>query len=136
MTLYAPSGGSIVLWCHCRFGDFSNITGSKRKKANENTRQFKEEETDAIFKDLKEKHKENYDTPKLCLWARMIAANLHDDYDTPPDVPLISGSLPKKKKKDNMFDAITSAAEAFAKTVSTSTSNNPTPASNSCSYST
>ena len=63
----------------------------------------------------------------------MIAANLHDDYDTPPDVPLISGSLPKKKKKDNMFDAITSAAEAFAKTVSTSTSNynNPTPASNS-----
>lgn len=34
----------------------------------------------------RETGKEKYDTPKLCLWSRMLSAGLHDDYDTPKDL--------------------------------------------------
>ena len=32
----------------------------------------REEEVDNIFSDLKEKHQDKYETPKLRLWAHMI----------------------------------------------------------------
>jgi len=39
---------------------------------------------DEIYQDLKYKHIKKYDTVKLCLWARMISSNLHDDVENLP----------------------------------------------------
>ena len=46
----------------------------------------------------------------------MIASDLHN-YDIPPNVPTFSGTMSKKPKKENMCEAITTAAVAFAKTI-------------------
>lgn len=51
-----------------------------------------------MFLDLKAKHGDKFDNPKLRLWSKMIASNLHDNYDTPPDIPAFSGCIPKKAK--------------------------------------
>ena len=57
--------------------------------------------------------------PKLRLWARLIQSGCHD-YDNPnpnPNIPLITGSpaTASKPKKDNVVDALTSAATAVVK---------------------
>ena len=75
---------------------------------------------DAIYKDLKEKHDTKFDVPKLRLWARMIATDLHDDYNDPPNIPAFSGLATKKPRKDSMYEALTGAAEAFAKVITSS----------------
>ena len=49
--------------------------------------------------------------PKLRLWAKMIDKGRHDDYDNPPQIPLITGStVPAKKKSGNVADALASAS--------------------------
>ena len=55
--------------------------------------------------------------PKLSLWARLIQSGRHNDYDNPPNTPLITGSpdTASKPKKDNVVDALTSAATAVVK---------------------
>lgn len=50
--------------------------------------------------ELRRKHGDGYNTPKLCLWARMITTNLHDDLDTPPNIPAF-GSTPKRPHAKN-----------------------------------
>ena len=44
------------------------------------------------FKVLQEKHGKDkqFTTPLLRLWARTISAGLHDDFDSPPDLPAFS----------------------------------------------
>ena len=37
--------------------------------------------------------------PKLHLWAHLIQLGHHDDYDTPPNIPLITGSSTKPKRR-------------------------------------
>ena len=49
----------------------------------------------------------------------MISSDLHDDYDDPPNIPAFSGSL-KKPRKESMYEALTGAAEAFAKAITKS----------------
>ena len=54
--------------------------------------------------------------PKLRLWSKLIQSGRYDDYDTPPDIPLITGGpAPMKKKKENFVDALTSAATTVVK---------------------
>ena len=86
----------------------------KREELANSRRQEKE-----IFKDLKEKHAEKYDTPKLRLWSRMMASNLHDSLDEPPNVPAFNGSTPKKSRQQSFSDAISGAAIAFANVLHT-----------------
>ena len=45
----------------------------------------------------------------------MIQCGTHDDYDDPPHVPMITGILPKRPKKDSITDALTAAATAVVK---------------------
>ena len=52
-----------------------------------------------IFRELREKHGDTYETPQFRLWARMIQCGTHDDYDDPPRVPMITGILPKRPRK-------------------------------------
>ena len=82
-------------------------------------RQEKEKDVDCIYKDkdLKEKHKDNFETPKLRLWARMICSNLHDDYDQPPDIPAFSGTTPKRPRKESLGGALTEVAVAITKAI-------------------
>ena len=54
--------------------------------------------------------------PKLRLWARLIQSGHHDDYDTPPNIPLITGSS-SKPKKESVADALTGAATAVVKMI-------------------
>ena len=105
--------GEIILWCE---GKLETHKTNKRKRNDTGTsRQEKEDEADDIFKELAEKYRGKFDIPKLRLWARMIQADLHDDYDAPPDVPAFDrNSTSKKPKKDSMNDALTNAAIAFA----------------------
>ena len=80
-------------------------------------RDLVEDEVDDIMKTLKEKHVDMA-IPKLRLWARLIHSGHHDDYDAPPNIPLITGSPnPTKGKKESistMSDAFTGAANAIA----------------------
>ena len=80
---------------------------------------YKEDKVDTIFRELREKHDgDTYETPQLRLWARMIQCGTHDDYDDPPRVPMITGILPKRPKKESITDALTAAATAVAKAFS------------------
>ena len=76
-----PSG-EITLWCEGNSGE-----DSKCKRDDPSVGQKKEDEVDSIFQELKEKNGTKYDIPRLSLWARMVASNLHDDLDTPPTGP-------------------------------------------------
>ena len=42
-----------------------------------------------------------------------MICGIHDNYDTPTDIPAFSGTTPKKPRKDSA-DALTGAAVAFA----------------------
>ena len=119
--------GEITLWCDGRSPSGQESTESgKRKREETNScskRQEKEDEVDAVFKELKEKHGDEYDIPKLCLWARMMSSSLHDDYETPPDVPAFPGSVSKKSRQHNsLSNAISGAAVAFANALNSNTS--------------
>ena len=85
----------------------SSVTNTRREQL--------EEEVDDIFKQLKAKH-QDMTAPKLRLWARLIQSGHHDDYDTPPNIPLITGSS-SKPKKESVTDALTGAATAAVKMI-------------------
>ena len=100
-------GGEIILWCDGK--------GENKRKRYESARQEKEDYAEAVFLGQKAKHGDKFDDPKLRLWSKMIALNLHDNYDTPPDISAFSGCIPKKAKKDSTIsEALTNAAVAFA----------------------
>ena len=64
--------------------------------------------------------------PKLRLWARLIQAGRYDDYDKPPNIPLISGSSGAVKSKDSMREAVTGAATAVVKMLQSTEKTTPT----------
>ena len=79
------NGDEITLWCEAKT--------NKRKKDDDDVpcaskTQNKEAEVDLIFLELKKKHHEIYEVPKLRLWARMIVGGLHNNTDKPPDISL------------------------------------------------
>ena len=54
---------------------------------------------------------------KLRLWAKLIQSGHHDDYTTPPNIPLITGTVAvkPKKSKDGVADVVAEAATAIVK---------------------
>lgn len=118
--------GSVMLWCDARStkkpDQQSDCSGNKRKKSDElppSKRRQIEEELDTIVEELKEKHGNKYTLPQFRCWARMISSGKYDDTDNIPAF-LELESLPKKSKRTSLADAITDAANTFAKAV-----NNP-----------
>ena len=68
---------------------------------------------------LKEMHGEQkYNNRQLMLWGRMIVNNQWQSYDDPPDIPLITGGARKVPRRESLSEAITGAALAFAKAMS------------------
>ena len=105
-----PNGGSLSLWCDGK-------ADPKRKREVDSSttyRHQKEEEAEAIYKELREKHSSMYDSPRLRLWARMISSGLHEDYYEPPDIPAFSGNGCKRPRRDSLSDSLSGAAVAFA----------------------
>ncbi len=113
-------GSEILLWCE---GKESTTTTTepeekeppvKRAKTGCTRRELFETEVDEIFKKLKDKHPQMA-APKIRLWARLIQSGRCDDYDTPPNIPLITGAPVGAKPKESMKDVITGAATAVVK---------------------
>ena len=108
----------ITLWCDGR-SDEGGDTGSRKKRKKDGEvstkRQGKEDEVD-VFMQIKEKHGEKFDTPRLRLWVRTICWKLQDDLDNPPDLPAFCGNsqTPKKLQRESLSDVFTEAAVAFA----------------------
>ena len=114
------SSGSCVipLWCERSVAkEPASITG---KRAPTKRERHEEEVTD-IFEDLKGKHKE-MELPKLRFWARMIANGVHESTEEPPNVPMITGTMPKRAKRESMHDVVVDAAKAVAQAFTGSTS--------------
>ena len=65
-----------------------------------------------VFEELREKHGIAYTRLQLKLWARMIVNDIHDSYDQPPQVPMITGIVPKPS---SVSEVIANAATTFAK---------------------
>ena len=119
-----PKGGEILLWCDgASVGGTAEGRGStKRNKEAESAvskRSQQEAEVESTFKELKERHQDSWDTPRLKLWARCIVSGVHDDYDNPPESPAFSSSPPKRVRKESLSDAIGGAAIAIVKALKT-----------------
>ena len=107
--MYRPhsEGCTISLWCDGRTQSDSAV-GGKRKQddVSAGRRAINEKEVDNVFKDLREKHGNEYDAPKLHVWARMISSGIHDDYDSPPDVPMFLTPSTKKTRKEPLSEVL------------------------------
>lgn len=128
-SLFEKGSKIINLWCEGKTEQEENDPSPPAKRLRSGVKSTRreqlEEEVDDIFKQLKEKHPD-MTAPKLRLWARLIQSGHHDDYDTPPNIPLITGSS-TKSKKENVADALTGAATAVVKVIQ---SNSPSTNSN------
>ena len=96
-------GEQITLWCDQRPTESEEPSRKRKRESDSTRREDKEEEVDREYMELLKKHKNEYTTPLLRLWARTIASDYHDDYDNLPDMPQFkssSTSAPKKKRQE------------------------------------
>ncbi len=112
-----PNGGSVSLWCDGRSTVAPKRSRELDVQSGSTYRQGKEEEADKTFTELRDKHGNKYDSPRLRLWARMISTGLHSDFDNPPEIPAFQGSTPKRARRESLSDVISGAAVAFADTL-------------------
>ena len=68
-----------------------------------------------IFEDLKMKHKE-MELPQLRLWARVIANGVHGSTEEPPNVPMITGTVPKHANRESLH-VVVDATKAMARAI-------------------
>ena len=110
----------ITLWCDSRCTQDEAPPSKKRKTdtcCQGSSEELKElDNSEVIFKELKTRHPD-LPNPKLRLWAKMIDRGRHEDYDNPPNIPLITGSSGPTKKKVSVADALTTAATALASAI-------------------
>ena len=109
--VFTGANCEIQLWCERSV--VKESTGNNNNKHVPSKRDQHEEEVSDIFEDLKMKHKE-MELPKLRLWARMIANGVHESTEEPPNVPMITGTVPKRAKRESLHDVVVDAAKAMA----------------------
>lgn len=105
------TSGEVLLWCDG--GTDGPDKSRKRKRDTEN-----DDNVDAVYLELKEKHQNKFTVPQLRLWARMIHCDTHDSYDKPPSIPMFSGSEPKRQKKESAAETIADSIVALSKAIS------------------
>ena len=110
----------IHLWCELYYDVALDEPPPKRRKDADisvgSRRQDKENLVDKAFNELSEKHKDAYTKPQLKLWARMIANDIHESYDLPPNVHMLTG-IRQPKKAETMTEVIAGAAAAVVKAI-------------------
>ena len=144
---FLSNENTITLWCEGKKDESQKAHTEKRKgRCMEDCsepiskRAKKDEDIDATFQKLHDKHSEDYSDPQLRLWARMCVNAFHDDFDTPPNVPAITGQPVRRKRGDHavqpLIDALTGAATAITRILvgshtspTKSSSSNPGPKS-------
>lgn len=102
---------TITLWCEGKKDESQKAhTATEKRKGRQcmedcseplSKRAKKDEDIDAAFRKLHDKHSDDYSDPQLRLWARMYVNGLHDDFDTPPNVPAITGQPVRRKRGDH-----------------------------------
>ena len=125
----ARGKGEVLLWCDKKT-EIPHDNQSRKRKSSEtcapsskaSKSDDREEELLEIVDQLKEKHSASYTVPQYRLWAKFIQSKRHDSYDSPPNIPLITGNPDARKhnRKDTVGDAIAGAATAFAKALNRS----------------
>ena len=123
------SGSKINLWCETSADqtlvEADKIEPSAKRKKN-TSRDGIEDELDAIFKQLKEKHPEK-GSPALRLWAKLIQNGRWDNYDSPPPIPLITGGEQNGCKSKKNAQTVTNVpAGVFKKVLQPNLSSPPT----------
>lgn len=122
-TMYKKysKGGNLTMWCDGRQPIPSNKTGTKRKNMQDSEtttlREEKESEVESTFERLSEDHGDNYDTPKLRLWSRMIVAGIHNDFENPPNIPAFNGNSAKRTRRNGLSEVLNDAAIAFVEAI-------------------
>ena len=125
-AMYRVYGNDTInLWCEGR-ADVEHPkkrdNSDDRREQPANKRLRKEKDVDDIFEILHDKHSEKYSDPQLRLWARMYLNGIHNDLDTPPNVPAITGRVAKRKEShQSLAEALTGAATAVTKVLVNST---------------
>ena len=130
-ALYTSCDNQITLWCDGREEQCDDITPSRslkrRKKSEEHVtkREEKEQRVEDLAKELQELHGDKLELSETQyrLWARMVVTGIHGSKEEPPQVPLIIGVTPKRKRSDTFKDTIMDTAAAVMKAVT----NHPSP---------
>jgi hypothetical protein len=103
------SAGEIYLWYDKDTEDEPTMKRRKEESTGCSRRQEKENNIEKAYEELRLKHKDSFKSTQLKLWARMIINDLHESYDDPPNVPLITGMTKQKRR-----DATTTPARAVS----------------------
>ena len=116
-------GDVISVWCDGK-SILPNKPGKRKSPSDDASapatkREARIKEQSVIFEELKTKHTgKSYSDPQLRLWAKLIQSGMHGDYDSPPNIPLITGGETVKTKKKSQDSTVTgafvSAANAIA----------------------
>lgn len=130
-----PNGGEVFLWCQGanEVGATEGHCAKRKREANSavSKRGQQEAEVESTYKELKERHQESWDTPRLKLWARCIVSGIHDDYDNPPASPAFTSAAPKRARKESLSEAIGGAAVAIVKALQSDPKEKPSEKSKS-----
>ncbi len=122
---------TITLFCEGRADDSTSSGANKRKRkapaeqSPDSGRLDHEEEVKRVAVDLSAKHGTKYNEKQFKLWARMIVNKQHEDLDEPPNIPLLTGGIKKIPRKETLSEAITGAACAFAKALTSREGDKP-----------
>ena len=65
-------------------------SNSAKKSREEVKKQY--EEVDRLVLQLKKKHGDRFQKVKLRVWGWMLASNLHDNFEEPPNITLFGGT--------------------------------------------
>lgn len=122
VSMYKHYEGSDTITLFCD-GKTTTPTGRKRKHSatsgiasNENvSANDHEEEVKQTALELSDRHQDRWNMRQYQIWARMFVNNQWDSLDEPPNIPLITGSAKKIPRRENLSEAISGAAVAFAK---------------------
>ena len=122
-TMFAvyPHDNTITLWCDGKNANANTCGAAKSQTKRTNSvdedppvskRAKKDQDIEEAFKILQENRSDEYNTPRLCLWARTYGNGLYDDLDKPPNVPAITGQ--PIKKKEAKYEPLTEALATTA----------------------
>ena len=137
-------GNEISLWCDAyqkaaqmqptprtQRNDGDGPSGISSRKRTASNREEREIEINSLKSEIKKKHPDIYSDPQVSVWARMISNGIHDSTDIPPDIPIITGAVKRKKEPSRSVDkdaltaittATTAAVSALADAVSSRSS--------------
>jgi len=92
-----PSGSRLTLWCEVPVHKDNKGRATIKSRAQTPRDKLDDDLQDIVVK-LKEKYPD-MEVPKIRLWAKLIQSGHHEDYVTPPNIPLITGKVSGKSKK-------------------------------------